>query len=1160
MKPHLPLALLAALMLVVPARGIEIPSDYKTNDVFSTDDLKDYISNTSADKYAFALWMGVDFTPTTNTTWTSSQPLVTGGNLIFTTAEEFDPVALSFKSGASSVFEQPASLTFDTLSKLELSSHSGGNDGAAIDLGESGTLQISNVGTDSAAGTDAVLFSGNKVSATGTRSGGAIYAGDSSSISVSNNGGVAFRTNTCTTTYYDSVARGGAIYSVGSLQMKGNSAVTFQGNKALKTRYDFYKYYNTPSYCASGGALYCKTVEINQNGDVVFGENSASDAGYYAYGGAIYSTSKATFKDNESISFAANKAIASQGRAIYNQSTSSTSSGYYTYYGGEAYGGALYSTGGVVIAGTTASVQFVGNSASGYYKGYGGAIYSENGAVELRNNASVLYSGNSATTYGGAIYSTAGVIISGNGNVVFEKNQEKYGVYFPLNSIYNTGGTFELSAKTGGSIIFNDSVYHSGSTVSFNSDYKDADDVSQKATGDIIFSGYYTEAHLLELGDPATEGQISSSRTSYIGSLITLYGGSLQVVDGAILNGKGLTVTDGSQATLLLRNGSMSHSGSNFTFNSTSELKLEGTNTITASKVTLGSGSALTVSLGQEHLNTAALALGGTDLETSQLAVNLERTDGLTSGMFKIISQTSTSDFTTSSAWKAGNVSVNGSAYANRATFRDLVWQNGTLYYQVGRNIWSNTSADRLWNTSSDNWTMNERSYTYLDGMDVSFTDTGAGEVKLVGDVAPASIIVNNSEGNNYSFVAADGGGRLTGSTGITKEGTGELSITTANVHTGATVLNGGTLRVQHSTALGATAEGGTATVSTAAGTTLSVENNSHLVLAGVNDIKGAVEVAEGATLEMQNAGYAASDSTVAGELRFRGSESSTASAGTLSGTGTVSVQDSSVTFSSQSGFTGNMSVKGDGASLSIASGNYSGAGKISVSGAGAALKMGDTSTKCNMTLKSGGELQISSDGTTPVSVSLNNLIVSTGATLSALSVITDSVSLAESPVTLAEDAPVFNAAKVGTVSAAQATLMYGSTYQADGGHLSLDGGILTLAVTTQTPQKINLLLTLNGGYTTGSQVLLFSEVNKVNLSYDNAHPEYAADGALYSYTASNYFTGNWIGEDTKLVYNSAARTVYVENVVNYTVPEPATATLSLLGLAALLGRRRRKH
>lgn len=79
-----------------------------------------------------------------------------------------------------------------------LSSNSGDADGAAIDLGESGTLQISKVETGTTDGSDAVLFSGNTVSVSGTRSGGAIYAGASSSISMNNNGGVAFGTNTCT--------------------------------------------------------------------------------------------------------------------------------------------------------------------------------------------------------------------------------------------------------------------------------------------------------------------------------------------------------------------------------------------------------------------------------------------------------------------------------------------------------------------------------------------------------------------------------------------------------------------------------------------------------------------------------------------------------------------------------------------------------------------------------------------------------------------------------------------------------------------------------------------------------------------------------------------------------------------------------------------------
>lgn len=1137
MKPHLPLALLAALALAIPARGIEIPAEYDEIDVWAASYLDDYAVLSSTDYKAFILGTDVNCTPTSNTKWTSLTPLMSGGNLIYTTAEDTTPAVLTFKNGASSAFEQPTSLTFDTLSKLELSSHSGANDGAAIDLGASGTLQISNVGTDSADGTVAVLFSGNTVSATGIRSGGAIYAGASSLISISNNGNVVFRSNACTTTTDKSM--GGAIYSNGEIKLTGNKNVSFCGNFAKK---DSTSYGREPG--ASGGALYGNTITISENSNVIFERNSSSDEGMRASGGSIRSTSKTILLNNKSISFCDNNA------------TSYLSSSY-PYYG-SAYGGAIFSDGGVLIEGTTETVRFIRNSVSCYDRGYGGAIYSEDGAVELRNNESVYFSYNSsnaATSYGAAIYSTGGVSIVGNGSVLFEKNYENG----RLRSIYNTdpflghGGAFELSAKTGGSIIFNDSVYHSGSIVSFNADYEDAAGVTQKGTGDIIFSGKYTEEHLAEMkGSAGTADEITNSRTSYIGNLITLYGGSLQVVDGAILNGKGLTVAENSQATLLLRNGSMSHSGSNFTFNSTSELKLEGTNTITASKVTLGSGSALTVSLGQEHLTTAALVLSGTDLETSQLAVNLERTDGLTSGMFKIISQTSASDFMTSSAWTVDNVSVNGSRYANRATFRDLVWQNGTLYYQVSRNIWSNTSGDRLWNTSSDNWTMNERSYTYLDGMDVSFTDTGAGEVKLVGDVAPASIIVSNSEGNNYSFVAADGGGRLTGSTGITKEGTGELSITTANVHTGATVLNGGMLRVQHSTALGATAEGGTATVSTAAGTTLSVENNSHLVLAGVNDIKGAVEVAEGATLEMQNAGYSASDSKVAGELRFRGSESSTTSAGTLSGTGTVSVQDSSVTFSSQSGFTGNLNVEGAGASMQISSVAYNAAGSVTVSGSGAKLTFGSDSTRNNVTIKSGGLMELSSTGETAATVDLNNLTISKGAVLSALNTM---VELPSTAVTLG-DSMSRNTTQVGAVNAKLITLNSGSTYQALGGNLGLNGGELTLAISTSATQKITLILLGLGDYEADTQVTLFTGVNKVNFIYDGI----INATSNQTLKASNYFTGNWIGEDTKLVYDSAARTVYVENVVNYTVPEPATATLSLLGLAALLGRRRRKH
>jgi uncharacterized protein (TIGR03382 family) len=56
---------------------------------------------------------------------------------------------------------------------------------------------------------------------------------------------------------------------------------------------------------------------------------------------------------------------------------------------------------------------------------------------------------------------------------------------------------------------------------------------------------------------------------------------------------------------------------------------------------------------------------------------------------------------------------------------------------------------------------------------------------------------------------------------------------------------------------------------------------------------------------------------------------------------------------------------------------------------------------------------------------------------------------------------------------------------------------------------------------------------------------------------ANRYLTGcNYIDSDTLLVYDSHAEVVYLQMA---TIPEPATTTLSLLALAALAARSRRR-
>ena len=1175
MKPHLPLVLLASLLSTFVAQSVEIPDNYEQIDLWTPSYLEDYTSNASTDSYAFWLYTDLSFTPTTSTKWSSSAPLVKGGNLVFASSDGYAPFALSFSDGKFTVFEQPSNLTFDTLSNLTFSNQISSNDGSAIDLGVNGTLIISNVddGLDNPNNAD-VLFLGNKITSS---YGGAIYNGQN--ITIDNNGYVKFhgnivgsderKTTYSSGTYYSS---GGAI-NTRSAYFVSNKIVEFSENKVLR---DVWGGYNTThtNTKVMGGALHLSQNSLfDGNAQILFNRNVADscdgDTSSSAFGGAIHTTAELIFINNDSINFKYNK---SNARVSYPNVKAT------------AYGGAIYSASSLDVF-NNCDVIFNANSvhAKIVYTGagaatlaaYGGAIYSE-GVLNISNNDSVQFINNTASnewvpsySKGGAIYSSGQIYIVGNTEVVFEKNKEMVtGQYsnsgdIRFRSIYSTGDKLILSAKSGGHITFYDTVYmgnKAGATVSFNADYEDVDGVMQKAGGDIIFSGKYTADHLAEVkGSTATTAEIMNSQTSEINNLITLYGGSLQVVDGAKLNGRGLTVTSGSGAKLLLRDGSMSHSGYNFTFNSGATLELQGLNTITASKVSLGSGSVLTVTVGEKNLSNAALALRDTDLSTSQLTVNLNREDGLTSGMYKIISQNSASDFTTKSAWTAENVTVNGSGYADRASFSDLVWENGTLYYKVGRTIWGNGSGDYLWNTASDNWTMNDRSYTYLDGMDVTFTDLGAGNVQLAGDIAPADIIVTNGEGNDYTFSAATGGGRLTGSTAITKNGAGALTLTTANTHTGATKLNEGTLNVHHSTALGATANGGTATVTTLVGTTFAIDNNSHVVLAGENSIAGVVNVAAGSSLEMQNKGYAASASSIDGTLSFIGETAGTTNAGSLTGSGTVSVINSNVTFASQSKFTGNLTVQGTNAKLSITSGNYNAAGMLEANGNGATLNLGTN----NVTIKADGQIKLASEVTeansSAAKLKANNVTISKEATLTVKGTeyIPVEVDGTINNLTLAATyaLPVLNSKQVGIADVAKLTFNSGATYEALYGNLGLNNGELTLAVPSSFADKIHLEVRFDGEYSEDAKLVLFTDAGKVNFIY-NGETVTATGNQTFTLNAADYFDGAAINDNTKVVFESG--TVYLTEF-NKVIPEPTTATLSMLALAGLAMRRRRK-
>ena len=602
-----------------------------------------------------------------------------------------------------------------------------------------------------------------------------------------------------------------------------------------------------------------------------------------------------------------------------------------------------------------------------------------------------------------------------------------------------------------------------------------------------------------------------------------LYGGTLQVVDGAVLSTTSLSAVAGSSANVLLRDAGLNGA---ISFGAGTSLELQGANTTTGS-LTLGDAVSLTVTLDNSHLETAALTLTGS-VSTGTLSLNLNVDEDRAAGMYRILSAGSLS---TAAAWRAEKVNVQGSGAAAGAGFGDLLWQDGTLYYAASP-VWSNHSGSGIWSSTDTNW---NNGSAFRAGQDVIFMDRGAGEVQLVGKLTPASILVQNSAGNDYAFT---GSGWLSGATSLIKGGSGELTIATANDYTGATTLQGGTLNVHHSTALGATATG-EASLTAAAGTTLKVGNSSHLVLAGCNNsLSGAVEVADGATLEMKGSGYAATSSTVNGLLAFSGTSAAT---GTLSGSGTVLSKDSQVTVENISGFTGNLKVEGKGAGLSIGSGNYTGTGTLSVSGG--TLTFG---AKGIITLNEGSLLALQSREDAVASVTASNINVNKGAVLAASA---GASKLGETPEISSHELSV-------DLNCAFLTLNAGATLAAEDACFDLNNGLLILAVRTDSTEKIELVLAEHSVYTGSEQIALFTNVGQGVFVYDGITTNTGSE-SLYTLNAADYFTGNGISATTQLVYDSTTGVVYLEGVA--TVPEPTTATLSLMALAALAMRRRRK-
>jgi alpha-galactosidase len=159
----------------------------------------------------------------------------------------------------------------------------------------------------------------------------------------------------------------------------------------------------------------------------------------------------------------------------------------------------------------------------------------------------------------------------------------------------------------------------------------------------------------------------------------------------------------------------------------------------------------------------------------------------------------------------AGPVSSGRNSYglANHAGYVDFTYSVDYPYWTgAGNGSW--TAANQGPNY---NWTLAlaGTGTNYLAGDNVLFDNRATNTAVTIADatVSPGSVTINNDGAHAYLFT---GSGAIAGSTGLTKSGTGILTIANTNTYTGATMVLGGTLSV------GADANLGKAPTSASAG------------------------------------------------------------------------------------------------------------------------------------------------------------------------------------------------------------------------------------------------------------------------------------------------------------------------------------------------------
>ena len=302
----------------------------------------------------------------------------------------------------------------------------------------------------------------------------------------------------------------------------------------------------------------------------------------------------------------------------------------------------------------------------------------------------------------------------------------------------------------------------------------------------------------------------------------------------------------------------------------------------TISPATDGVTGTLTIKNGDLTVNGGALALDVSGSSGDLIAVNgnlnliggplqLNVLSPLPNGTYKLIEY---SGSLLSGAGSSANLEISGFSQSGQvasltdanANEIDLVVASGG-----GQNLtWQGNGGNNYWDIGvSPDWTNSSGTATTFANADaVIFNNTSPNlTVNLRAAVEPGSVTVNAS--GNYTFQdgSGTGAGKISGSAGIAKSGSGTLTLLTINNNSGGILINSGAIQVGNGSATGDIGSG-------------NVTNNGALIFEQTDDRSVAGQISGNGSLAQNGAATL----TLAANNSYSG--------GTTIGSGTLQVGD----------------------------------------------------------------------------------------------------------------------------------------------------------------------------------------------------------------------------------------------------------------------------